>query len=144
MPTEAEWEYACRAGGSASRPFHFGSFLSSHLANFDGNQPYGGADKAASLKRTTRVGSYPPNAFGLYDMHGNVLEWCEDWYGPYDAGSRQDPRGPATGTKKAVRGGSWFVIGKRCRAAYRGAFDPPYRSNVLGFRVVLVAGGGAP
>jgi uncharacterized protein (TIGR02996 family) len=80
LPTEAEWEYSCRGGACSSAPFHFGISLSSSQANFNGKYPYGGADKGPYLKRTCRVGSYKPNAFGLFDMHGNVFEWCNDWY----------------------------------------------------------------
>jgi formylglycine-generating enzyme required for sulfatase activity len=80
LPTEAEWEYACREGGRSSTPFYFGDSLSSTQANFNGNQPYGGAAKGPCLERPTPVGSYQPNRLGLYDMHGNVWQWCQDWY----------------------------------------------------------------
>jgi formylglycine-generating enzyme required for sulfatase activity len=81
LPTEAEWEYACRGGASFSSPFHYGASLSSTQANFDGNHPYGGAARGPYLQKTSKVGSYKPNAFGLFDLHGNVWEWCHDWYG---------------------------------------------------------------
>src|SRR5204863_10089486 len=114
---EAEWEYACRGGGGS--PFHHGKSLSSSAANFDGRYPYGGAPAGPYLERTTAVGSYPPNAFGLYDMHGNVWEWCADWYDGayYRANPRIDPAGPARGTNRALRGGSWLDLGRNCRAA---------------------------
>jgi formylglycine-generating enzyme required for sulfatase activity len=81
LPTEAEWEYSCRGGASSYQVFNpFGNSLSPTQANFDGNYPYGGAGKGAYLERTCKVGSYPANGFGLYDMHGNVWEWCADWY----------------------------------------------------------------
>jgi formylglycine-generating enzyme required for sulfatase activity len=145
LPTEAEWEYACR-GGASVKPFHFGDSLSSTQANFDGNYPYGGADKGPYLERTTRVGSYDANAFGLYDMHGNVWEWCADWYDKdyYKTSPRKDPPGPATGTYRVLRGGSWGSFGRGCRAAYRSFGGPGYRVSYLGFRVVLVAGARTP
>ena len=110
LPTEAEWEYSCRAGATASTPFHFGTSLNSTQANFHGEYPYGGAAKGPSLGRACAVGSYPPNAWGLYDLHGNVWEWCADWFSPDfyrqpEAG--QDPHGPPTGTRRVLRGGSW-------------------------------------
>jgi formylglycine-generating enzyme required for sulfatase activity len=134
--TEAEWEYACRGPVSSSTPFHFGTSLSSAQANFDGNYPYGGASKGPYLERTTPVGSYPPNALGLYDMHGNVWEWCADWYGPYADTFVTDPTGPTTGERRVLRGGSWSNSGRSCRAAYRFNDEPGYRSDYLGFRVV--------
>jgi formylglycine-generating enzyme required for sulfatase activity len=141
LPTEAEWEYSCR-GGASSKPFHFGDSLTSTQANFDGNYPYGGADKGPYLERTTRVGSYDANAFGLYDMHGNVWEWCADWYSKdyYKDSPRKDPQGPATGTSRVLRGGSWGVYGWNCRSASRSGVDPGIRCGNVGFRVVLVAG----
>ena len=95
LPTEAEWEYACRGGAASSTPFHFGDTLSSSQANFNGNYPYGGADKGEYL-RTCKVGSYKKNGFGLYDMHGNVWEWCADWYSKdyYSKSPAKDPPGP--------------------------------------------------
>ena len=97
LPTEAEWEYACRAGTKTA--FHYGNSLSSKQANFDGNRPYGGADKGPYLERTTKVGSNAANAFGLYDMHGNVWECCQDWYDEdyYKNSPREDTPGPAQG-----------------------------------------------
>jgi hypothetical protein len=110
LPTEAEWEYACRGGAPESYPFHVGQplhCLSSTQANFDGTYPYGGAAKGPALRRTTPVGSYPPNGWGLYDMHGNVFEWCADWYRDdyYPQSPRQDPPGPPGGSLRVVRGG---------------------------------------
>src|SRR5262249_50320440 len=95
LPTEAEWEYACRAGSTTAFPS--GEKLASSQANFNGNYPAGNADKGPYLQKTAKVGSYPPNAWGLYDMHGNVMEWCSDWYDPdyYKNSPKQDPTGPA-------------------------------------------------
>src|SRR5262249_9940711 len=98
LPSEAEWEYACR-GGACSQPFHFGPTLSSTQANFQGDTFYAGVEKGPFLKRTCAVGSYPPNAFGLYDMHGNVFEWCADRSGQdyYKKSPHRDPPGPSDG-----------------------------------------------
>ena len=130
LPTEAEWEYACRGGRPSSQPFGVGDgrTLSSREANLDGNSPYGGADKGQFLKSTCRVGSYPANALGLFDMHGNVWEWCADWYGPYLPGNATNPTGPAGGSFRVERGGSWGDSAAGCRAARRNYFD-------LGFRL---------
>ncbi|MDA0578326.1 MAG: SUMF1/EgtB/PvdO family nonheme iron enzyme, partial [Verrucomicrobia bacterium] len=102
LPTEAQWEYACRAG--TRTPFHYGTQLDSAKANFNGNYPYGGAAKGVYRKTTVPVGSYAANAFGLYDMHGNVLEWCEDWSGDYPAAAVSDPTGPSSGSARVLRG----------------------------------------
>jgi len=136
LPTEAEWEYSCRAG--TSTPFHYGASLSSEQANFNGGSPYGGAAKGRFLRQTTTVGSYQPNAFGLFDMHGNVWEWCADWYDDkyYQQSLRQNPQGPQTGTARVLRGGSWQDYGWNCRAASRELDGPEGRRNYLGFRVV--------
>jgi formylglycine-generating enzyme required for sulfatase activity len=145
LPTEAEWEYACR-GGASLKPFHFGDSLSSTQANFNGDVPYGGADKGPYLERTTRVGSYEANAFGLYDMHGNVWEWCSEWSDKdyYQDSPRKDPAGTATGTLRVLRGGSWLDSGGGCRAASRIRSVPSGRLINFGFRVVLVAGARTP
>jgi formylglycine-generating enzyme required for sulfatase activity len=137
LPTEAEWEYACRGGAPSSNPFHFGKSLSSREANINGNVPYGGAAKGPYLGRTSRVGSYKPNAFGLYDMHGNVWQWCNDWYGEgyYKDGPAKDPQGPAKGTERVIRGGSWVSYGWTCRTAFRGKPVPGFRNGDIGFRV---------
>jgi formylglycine-generating enzyme required for sulfatase activity len=138
LPTEAEWEYACREGaGSSYQVFHFGNSLSSTQANFDGNFPYGGAGKGDYLKRTCKVGSYAANAFGLYDMHGNVWEWCADWYAKnyYSWGRRRDPQGPDSGSGRVIRGGSWSSYGRYCRSAYCYNDEPALRALDLGFRV---------
>jgi len=134
LPTEAEWEYACRGGATSSKPFHFGASLSPSQAN-------------SHLGRTMAVGSYPANGFGLYDMHGNVGEWCADWYGSYPQGSTRvkDPTGPLSGTRRVLRGGSWgHASSFFSRSAYRSLAEPRKRVNVIGFRVVCVVGGIAP
>ena len=138
LPSEAEWEYACRGGAASSGPFHFGASLSSALANFNGNYPYGSADKSSFLGRTSAVGAHPPNAFGLYDVHGNVWELCQDWHGEFPTkGVTVDPVGPAEGTARAIRGGSWGTYGRYCRSATRGRCTREQAYNFVGFRVAL-------
>jgi formylglycine-generating enzyme required for sulfatase activity len=141
LPTEAEWEYSCRGGAPSYQVFHFGSSLSSTQANFDGNYPSGGADKDVYLQRTCKVGNYPKNGFGLHDMHGNVYEWCSDWYGEdyYRKSLQRDPRGPSGGTYRVIRGGGCNGRGVSCRSAGRAKGVPAYRYNGLGFRVAQVA-----
>jgi formylglycine-generating enzyme required for sulfatase activity len=136
LPTEAEWEYACRAG--TSTPFHFGSRLSGRQANCNGAMPYGDDKQGPHLKNTTPVGKYPGNAWGLYDMHGNVWEWCSDWAGEYPPESFvTDPSGPATGSYRVNRGGSYGMSAVLCRSAFRNRFVPSLRSSLIGFRVVM-------
>lgn len=134
LPTEAEWEYACRAG--TTTPFYFGPTITTELVNYDGNYPYNSAPKGIYRKETTEVGSFPPNAFGLYDMHGNVWEWCQDWYGAYSAEAVLDPCGPASGSGRVARGGSWGRTAEYCRTANRGGGAPDSRGTALGFRLV--------
>ena len=145
LPTEAEREYACRAG--TTTPFHYGNELRSGMANFYGNYEYLVGDPnhynagGIYLGRTTSAGSYAPNAWGLYDMHGNVWEWCQDWYGAYSGVSVTDPQGPSTGSRKVKRGGGWGGDAARCRSARRGDGDgPPYLGKYVGFRAVLAPG----
>jgi uncharacterized protein (TIGR02996 family) len=137
LPTEAEWEWACRAGTTTA--FHFGSSASSRQACFDGNAPYGGAAKGPVPRKTRAVGSYPPNAWGLYDMHGNVANWCADWDGEFPAEVLLDPVITTPGTYRCVRGGAWSFLGRYCRAAYRNHSTPSNRTHFCGFRVLLVA-----
>jgi formylglycine-generating enzyme required for sulfatase activity len=138
LPTEAEWEYACRGG--VALPFSSGITLTSREANFNGNYPYGIAARGPYLERTTKVGSYPPNPFGLFDMHGNVWEWCLDFYDRtfYRNSPRENPLGPETGSQRVVRGGSCFNIGRFCRSAYRLGIAPGNRNLDVGIRVVMV------
>jgi formylglycine-generating enzyme required for sulfatase activity/TolB-like protein len=133
LPTEAEWEYACRAG--ASTPFSTGAAITTSQANYDGNFPYSGSVKGTYRQKTTPTGNFVANAWGLFDMHGNVLEWCWDYYGIY-SGSQTDPTGAASGTDRAARGGSWFSPAQYVRSAYRASYNPMIRSAELGFRVV--------
>jgi formylglycine-generating enzyme len=143
LPTEAEWEYACRGGHPASHPFGIGDgkSLTFAEANFNGNNPYGGADKGKYLEKTTPVGSYKPNALGLYDVHGNVWEWCSDWFGDYPAGKGTDPAGPDKGTFRAMRGGGWDWVAGSCRAASRARIEPGDRIKDVGFRLARVPSG---
>ncbi len=138
LPSEAQWEYACRAGGE--RVFHFGSVLNSAEANCNGTVPYGTDKKGDYLERPREVGSYPANAWGLHDMHGNVYEWCQDWHGPYADLRRTDPL-RETPMKERVsrilRGGCWSGPPKDCRAASRSIGDPTFRSYGVGFRVAV-------
>jgi uncharacterized protein (TIGR02996 family) len=144
LPSEAEWEYACRGGGLATSPFCLrapsGSLCSVH-ANFDGKKPACGAPAGPNLNRPCPVGSYEPNPLGLYDVHGNVWEWVEDWFteGYYNRSQRDDPIGPPNGSLRLARGGSWTDSGVRCRAAFRGFLVPHARQAVVGFRLAFTA-----
>lgn len=118
LPTEAEWEYACRAG--TTTPYSWGYSLNGDMANCDGRYVQCGTKKkGVFLNRTTQVGSYPPNAWGFYDMHGNVWEWCNDWHSLYSAEAVTDPIGPASGKGHIMRGGSWIHLPGQCRSAFR-------------------------
>ena len=144
LPTEAEWEYSCRGGRPSSNPFGIGdgTSLSSREANFDGNYPYGGAEKGPYLEKTTPVGTYKPNALGLYDMQGNVWQWCSDWYGDYPTGRVVNPEGPGSGSSRVGRGGCWLYGARLCRAACRFRFvGPGFRDGILGFRLARVPSG---
>ena len=134
LPTESEWEYACRAG--TSTPFNTGSSLSALQANYNGNYPYTEYAKGEYRARTMPVGSFAPNAWGLNDMHGNVMEWCSDWYGDYPDGPQTDPKGPSTGSDRVYRGGSWAYDARNCRSANRSSNAPGRRGNNMGFRLV--------
>jgi len=135
LPTEAQWEYACRA--DTITPFSFGNCLSTDQANYDGNYPLAGCSKGKYRKKTIRVGSFRPNARGLYDMHGNVWEWCQDWYGDYPSGTVSNPKGPASGSARVLRGGSWNFNARICRSADRDRSEPGYRNDNYGFRLVF-------
>lgn len=138
LPTEAEWEYACRAG--TDTPFHFGTQTQASNANLKAIRVasgYGTIARWRDLGRPAQVGSYAANAWGLRDMHGNVAEWCGDWYDPeYYAGApTTDPRGPARGSQRVLRGGSWLVTERSARAASRIGQAPGHSSSAVGFRV---------
>ena len=137
LPTEAEWEYACRAG--TTTPFYTGETISTSQANYEGNYVYGSGTKGVYRKSTIAVGSFPPNAFGLYDMHGNVYEWCQDWYGKsyYAVSPTSNPQGPSSGEHRVIRGGSWFDYPGRSRSATRSGNAPDFRISFGGFRILL-------
>ena len=136
LPTEAEWEYACRAG--TTTPFSTGSCISTDQANYDGNYPMPGCSKGRYREKTIDVASFSPNAWGLYDMHGNVWEWCQDRYGDYPSGHVTDPDGASSGSDRVLRGGSWHFNAWIIRSANRNRPDPDsrLRFNNHGFRVV--------
>ena len=143
LPTEAEWEYTCRAG--TTTPFNTGNKLTTSQANYEGNNPNNNA-KGVSRKQTLTVGSFSPNAWGVYDMHGNVSEWCLDWYDEnyYKKSPTSNPQGPSSGNERVHRGGSWqnTVVfsdgfGEDCRSAIRNLHSPTDFDDNIGFRVIL-------
>jgi formylglycine-generating enzyme required for sulfatase activity len=134
LPTEAQWEYACRAG--TVTPFSTGNNITTSQANYNGNNPYNNNAKGTYRKRTTPVGSFASNAWGLYDMHGNVWEWCWNWYGSYSSGAQTDPTGAVSGSVRVLRGGSWGLSGHFLRSANRDNRLPFLRGYVVGFRLV--------
>ena len=140
LPSEAKWEYACRAG--TTTPFHFGKTLTTEVANYDGNSAYTNSAKGEYRAETTPVDRFGiANAFGLCDMHGNVLEWCQDHYGSYGKtptnGSALTT--PDEETNRVLRGGSWFDNPRYCRSGYRYTYTPDDRYNFIGFRVSCAA-----
>jgi formylglycine-generating enzyme len=140
LPTEAEWEYACRAG--TATPFNTGETISTDQANYYGEDAYGRGSERETRKRTTPVRNFPPNAWGLYDMHGNVMQWCEHPFskGNYIDGPAADPTGPAYGNILVWRGSNFLEGSLSCRSANRTGFIF-LAHNCLGFRVVMVAAG---
>jgi formylglycine-generating enzyme required for sulfatase activity len=147
LPSEAEWEYACRAG--TTTPFHFGETISTDFANYDGNHTYGAGSKGIYRGETTPSGSFGvANTFGLYDMHGNVWEWCVDHWHPNYEGAPND--GSAWIDEhnqnkndyqiyRLLRGGSWVIIPEYCRSAVRARNNPGDTNNVIGFRILCAA-----
>jgi formylglycine-generating enzyme required for sulfatase activity len=136
LPTEAQWEYACRAG--TTTPFYFGDNLSTDQANYNGNLPYKDGPMGVYRETTTLVGTFPPNDFGIYDMHGNVWEWCHDLYeGQYSLGEVNNPKGPLAGVSRVLRGGCWNDGAWICRSAYRNLSTPSSRHSYTGFRLIM-------
>ena len=136
LPTEAEWEHACRAGTTTH--YHFGDMPSANVMNYNGTYTWNGSSKGKNRKTTTDVGSFPANPWGLYDLHGNVWEWCADWYAEYTPDDQIDPNSDMkqsdNGTRM-FRGGSCYNEPGMCRAASRNGSPPAYRNNLIGFRV---------
>jgi formylglycine-generating enzyme required for sulfatase activity len=143
LPTEAEWEYACRERAPSHQVFQFGKALSSRNANFDGRSSFGRPDKGEWRKVTCKVGSFEANGLGLFDMHGNVWEWCSDWYAADYYGKHEaiNSPGPPRGTEKVIRGGGWEIDGRFCRSACRNKLAPAAWRSYVGFRVVVVPAG---
>ena len=139
LPSEAEWEYACRGG--TTTPFHFGETITTELANYNGTDTYASEPKSKYFPQITDVGSFPPNAFGLYDMHGNVWEWCqEDWHDDYiDAPKNGSVWTSRSGNTKVQRGGSWLDDPENCRSAYRTVSVAGFGNSYNGVRVVCGA-----
>jgi formylglycine-generating enzyme required for sulfatase activity len=133
LPTEAEWEAACRAG--TETPFSFGKNITPDQVNYDGKNPYNDGKKGKFREKTVDVKSLPANAWGLYEMHGNVREWCSDWYGNYPDGEVIDPKGLDSGDNRVVRGGSWSNDGGYVRSAIRFGIEPGFRNYNIGFRL---------
>jgi formylglycine-generating enzyme required for sulfatase activity len=137
LPTEAEWEYAAREGGKAVLFGNGKNILDPAQANFDASKDYKKPYSVAGTYRvkTTPVGTFAPNALGLYDMAGNVYEWCSDWYDDYPNTAQTNPTGSTTGTIRVLRGGSWGDDPQICRVAYRGNYTPSNRFVIIGFRL---------
>jgi len=133
LPTEAQWEYACRAG--TRTPFWFGETITTDQVNYFGEYPYGDAAPSMSPGTTVPVTALPRNGWGLYQMHGNVFEWCSDWYGNYEVLSVTDPSGPDMGTSRVLRGGAWNGGATGARSARRAQQEPSYRHDSVGLRL---------
>jgi formylglycine-generating enzyme required for sulfatase activity len=133
LPTEGEWEYSCRAG--TTTPFHTGEAISTNQATYAVFKRGVFRSKATNISKTTPVGRFPDNAWGLHDMHGNVWEWCQDWFGDYPQNDVIDPQGPENGGDRVMRGGSWNDLPQHCRSAFRHRYEPGGRDHVVGFRL---------
>jgi formylglycine-generating enzyme len=127
LPTEAEWEYAARGGSTGTATKYAGSNTIGEVAWYGSN----------SGNKTQPVGQKRPNELGLYDMSGNLWEWCADWYGSYSSTSQTNPQGPSSGSNRVIRGGSWYNYAQNCRVANRYRYVPENRNYNLGFRLVL-------
>lgn len=139
LPNEAQWEYACRAG--TETPFYFGETISTEQANYDGNYSYGSGRKGIYREHATDVGTFPPNNFGLYDTHGNVCEWCADyWHDNYENAPKEGIAWleASDDSNRVLRGGAWFDYPRSCRSASRTGTSPEERYDFFGFRVVCV------
>ncbi len=134
LPTEAEWEYAARA--NTTTPFYTGKCLTTDQANFNGEEPYADCENGINRKKPIPVGSFLPNAYGLYDMHGNMVEWCSDWYGEYDIDDKINPKGPKTGNIKVFRGGGYWLPAANSRSACRGGDPQGNMGAGLSFRII--------
>ena len=144
LPSEAQWEYACRAG--TSTPFHFGDTISPELANYNGKYAYVDGAKGIDREQTSPVAMFPANAWGLHDMHGNVLEWClDEWHKSYEGtpidgrawvDTAEGERSKESVKNRLLRGGSFENGSRNCRSAYRGRDQPDYADYLVGFRVV--------
>lgn len=137
LPTEAEWEYACRAG--TATPFHTGALITTDQANFDGKFVYPGGTAGLYRRGPTAVRTFKSNPWGLFDMHGNAYQWCSDWYGPYSGDAAIDPQGPDKGVDRVIRGGKYGSGPRYIRSAARYSYNPKNSSVVFGFRVVMEA-----
>ena len=140
LPTEAEWEYAARSG--TTTPFSFGRTISTDQANYHGKHTYNGGLEGKFRVKTTMVGSFSANHWGLHDMHGNVWEWCLDWYGKryYFSSPANNPQGSSSGSHRVIRGGCWSYRPARMRSANRGSRGLGFRGDILGFRLAFVEG----
>ena len=143
LPTEAQWEYACRGDAEPNTPFWFGEQIDSDQVNFDGTEPSPGSKGSKYRRTTVPVKALPCNSWGLYQMHGNVWEWCADWDAPYPTGEVENPAGPSEAptesARRVLRGGAWIDLARYCRSAMRNAYAPGHRRRSIGFRLARAA-----